>query len=68
MEIRAADGGGGDLDDDVGGILDRRIGDGIDADVFLAVPDDCFHTGLLLRRMPVSSVRDARGMPALRRV
>ena len=38
VEVGAADGGRGDLDDHVARILDLRVGDGVDPDVALAVP------------------------------
>jgi hypothetical protein len=38
MEIGATDPAGRDLDDDVAGILDPGIGDGVDADVAGAMP------------------------------
>ena len=43
VQVRAADPGGGDLDDHVGRVLDRRVGHGVDADVALAVPGQCPH-------------------------
>jgi hypothetical protein len=48
MQVRTADRGRGDLDDDVGGVDDLRIGNGVDTDVFLAVPNERFHMVLLL--------------------
>ena len=50
VQVRAADGGRGDFDDGVAWIQDRRIGNGLDADVFLAVIADRFHRGLLQTR------------------
>lgn len=38
MQIRATDGAGGDPDHGIAGVLDRRIGDGVDANVALPVP------------------------------
>ena len=45
VEVRAADGAGRHLDDDVAGILDLRIGNRVAADVALAVPAQCLHGG-----------------------
>ena len=38
MQVGAADGAGGDLDDGVARMLDLRVGDRVAADVVLAVP------------------------------
>jgi hypothetical protein len=43
VEVGAADRRGGDPDDRVGGFLDLRILDLVDADVAGAVPDSCLH-------------------------
>jgi hypothetical protein len=43
MQVRSADGGRGDLDDDVARILNGRIGDGVDANIAGRVPTKCFH-------------------------
>src|SRR5581483_11989492 len=43
MQIRTADRGGGDAHDRVGGMLDFRIRNIVDAKIFLAVERDCFH-------------------------
>ena len=43
VQVGSADVGRRDLDDRVGGFLDLRVGDGVDADVALAVPGDCLH-------------------------
>ena len=43
VEVGAADPGRGDPDDRVGRLLDRRVRDGLDADVPLAVPGQCLH-------------------------
>ena len=47
VQVGAADGAGGDLDDGVAAVLDRRIGDAVAADVALAVPSQCLHARLL---------------------
>ena len=43
VEVRATDGGRRDPEDGVGRLLDLRVGDGIDADVFHAVPCQRLH-------------------------
>ena len=43
VEIRAADRGRGDPDDDVGRLFDDGIGDGVDADIAGTVPAERFH-------------------------
>jgi hypothetical protein len=43
VQVRAADRGRGDADDRVGRVLDRRIGDLVDADVAFAVEGECLH-------------------------
>ena len=43
VEVGAADGRRGHLDDDVGRLLDLRVGMGVDANVALAVPGKSFH-------------------------
>jgi hypothetical protein len=43
VEVGAADVGGGELDDDVGVLFDLGVGDGVDADFFRSVIDECFH-------------------------
>ena len=48
MQVRAADGAARHLDDGVARILDLGIGDGVAADVFLAVPNEGSHAFLLL--------------------
>ncbi|MNS50349.1 hypothetical protein D3C72_829940 [compost metagenome] len=43
VEVRAADGGGGDLDDGVPRIDDLGIGDRVHPNVVFAVPGQCAH-------------------------
>ena len=43
VQVGAADAARGDADDRVGRLLDRRVGDRVDANVALAVPGDCLH-------------------------
>ncbi|MNY13134.1 hypothetical protein D3C86_1462510 [compost metagenome] len=43
MQVGAADGRGGDLDDGVPRIDDLRIGDRVHPNVVLAVPGQCAH-------------------------
>ena len=43
VQVGAADAGGRDLDDRVARVLDLRVGDGVDADVALAVPAEGSH-------------------------
>jgi hypothetical protein len=43
VEVGAADPAGGDADDRVGRLLDRRVGDRVDANVPLAVPGQRLH-------------------------
>jgi hypothetical protein len=39
VKVRTADGAAGDLDDGVTRFLDLGVGDGVAADILLAVPD-----------------------------
>ncbi len=48
VQVRAADAGRGDADDRVGRLLDRRVVDGVDADVVRSVPGHCLHRQVLL--------------------
>jgi hypothetical protein len=43
VQVGATQPARGDLDDHVGGILDRGIGNGVDADVTSALPGECTH-------------------------
>ena len=43
MQVAAADAGRGDADQGVGGLLDDRVGDVLDADVAGAVHECCAH-------------------------
>ena len=43
VQVGAADGAGGDLDDGVALVLQLGVGDGVAAYVALAVPTECFH-------------------------
>ena len=43
VQVGTADAGRRDADDRVGRLLDGRVGDGVDADVALAVPGDSSH-------------------------
>ena len=43
VQVRTADGAARDLDDGIARVLDFRIGDGVAADVFLAVPNQRLH-------------------------
>ena len=43
VQVRAAQPGGGDADDRVGGVDDRGVGDVLDADVARALPGHCLH-------------------------
>ncbi|MNR20584.1 hypothetical protein D3C85_1374340 [compost metagenome] len=43
VEVRAADGGGGDLDDGVARIDDLGIGDRVHPNIVFAVPGQCAH-------------------------
>src|SRR5699024_10554288 len=75
VQVGAADGAGGDADDDVGGILDRRVLDVLDGDLVGAFVDDGFHDdpscaaaesappGFLFRMLTTWS---PRGTPSLR--
>lgn len=47
MQVRAADGATGYLDDGIARLLDLRVSDGVAADVFLAVPNQGSHAFLL---------------------
>src|SRR4051812_15909628 len=53
MKVGAADRAGRDLDDGVAPVLDFRIGDGVAADVALAVPCQCFHRRSSPRSSPM---------------
>ena len=46
VQIRAADRAARDLDDRIAWILDRRVGNRVAANIFLAVPDESFHQNL----------------------
>jgi hypothetical protein len=50
VQVGAADGRGGDLNDGVGGIDEFGVGHGLDPHVFFAVPAECFHVMALLLR------------------
>ncbi len=43
VKVRSADSSGRDLDDDVAGILNLRIGNIVDAHVARSMPTECFH-------------------------
>jgi hypothetical protein len=43
VQVRAAQAGGRDADDRVGGLFDRRIGNRVDAHVVGPVPGECLH-------------------------
>jgi hypothetical protein len=43
VEVGPADARGGDAHDHVVRVPDRRVGDGLDADVALALPRHCLH-------------------------
>jgi hypothetical protein len=49
VQVRTAQSTGRHPDDGIGWFLDRWIGNGIDAHVALAMPDECFHVGILSR-------------------
>ena len=53
MQVGAADRAGGDLDYRIAGVLDLRIGDGVDANVAFPVPAKCAHVVLQLRSCSV---------------
>ena len=66
MKVRAADGAARHLDDGVARILDLGVGDGVAADVFLAVPNEGSHAFLLLSsnedaEAPASGTRYSTG-------
>ena len=49
MQVAAADAGGGDPHQGVGGVLDDRVGDVLDPDVACLVHERCAHGMVLLR-------------------
>ena len=58
VQVGAAQPGRGDLDDDVGRLLDDRVGDLDDLHVLLALPRDCLHRSVTSWvRRAVSSMR-----------
>jgi hypothetical protein len=65
VQIGAAQAGGGDPDDDVGRILDLRVGDFVHADVADALPGERLHGGRL--PAPVARNRNPDGVGAYRR-
>ena len=56
VQVRAADGAARHLDDGIARVLDLGVGDGVVADVFFAVPDECFHA------IPFRAARDHNGI------
>ena len=56
VQVGAAEPGRGDADDRVGRLLDRRVGDGVDAHVALAVPGEGLHSSLSSSAEPGSAI------------
>jgi hypothetical protein len=62
MQVRAANVGGGDLDDHIVGLLDSGVRNIFHADVAGSVINDCFHSPVLRRYISVAaSVMQAAG-------
>jgi hypothetical protein len=61
VQVGAADRARRHFDDRVARILDLRVGNGVAADVLLAVPAECFH-GDIHRNDGFSRARDAPGI------
>src|SRR3954447_6203254 len=62
MQVRAADCRARDLDDGVARMLDLRVGNGVAADIFRGMPDQCTHVQPPLANSPPTG-RWWRGFP-----
>ena len=63
MEIRAADGAGGDLDDGISPVLDLGIRHGVAANVVFAVPSQRSHTGISMPRIVMRQIPEVKSVP-----
>src|SRR5882757_9961214 len=63
MEVRAADGAGGDLDDGVAPVLDLGIRHGVAANVVLAVPGQRSHSEISIPRNVLRQIPEGTSVP-----